>query len=127
MKFEKIEFPNENAKNLTGPYSPVLKVGPFVYVSGQRPIDSNGVIPEGIEAQTAQCLRNLEAQLKLAGADMKDVIRTHVFLADLNDFAVMNTVYKERFPAPYPTRTTVGAQLRGILVEIECEAVLPQE
>ena len=110
----------------SGPYSPILKVGPFLYVSGQRPCDSDGIIPEGIEAQTEQCIKNLEKQLSCAGAGLKDVVRTHVFLSDLSDFATMNEVYKKMFPAPFPCRTTVGAQLRGILIEIECDAVLPE-
>lgn len=126
MEFKKSAVTGDSAQALTGPYSPVLKAGPFIYVSGQRPAAPDGTIPEGIEAQTRQCLENLRGQLQLAGADMKDVLRTHVFLTDLDNFAKMNAVYQEMFPEPYPTRTTVGAQLRGILVEIECEAVLPE-
>lgn len=126
MKFEKQTVANQEVKNLTGPYSPALLVGPFVYVSGQRPTDpETGDIPEGIEAQTAQCIRNLEQQLIAAGASLKDVVRTRVYLTDLQNFSAMNNVYRQMFPAPYPTRTTVGVQLRGILVEIECEALLP--
>lgn len=126
MNFKKSTIASSQAGAVTGPYSPVLKAGPFIYVSGQRPAAEDGTIPEGIEAQTRQCLENLRKQLQLAGADMKDVLRTHVFLSDTSDFAKMNAVYMEMFPEPYPTRTTVGAQLRDILVEIECEAVLSE-
>ena len=126
MNFEKTIISEAQAGTTTGPYSSILRAGPFLSVSGQRPAAADGTIPEGIEAQTRQCLENLRSQLRLAGADMKDVLRTHVFLADTSDFAKMNEVYMEMFPEPYPTRTTVGVQLRNILIEIECEAILPE-
>lgn len=126
MNFFKKTFIDARSNGSTSPLSSVLTAGPFVYVSGQRPVDPDtGVIPEGIEAQTAQCIRNLEYQLSLAGASLKDLVRTHVYIVDQNDFTAMNKVYREMIPEPYPTRTTAGVQLRNILVEIECEAVLP--
>jgi 2-iminobutanoate/2-iminopropanoate deaminase len=99
--------------------------GRFVYVSGQGPFRDGEPAPETIEEQTRVALDNLRRVLEEAGAGLGDVVRCGVFLADLDDFAAMNAVYAEKFPEPLPARTTVGAQLPGIKVEIDCVAVLP--
>lgn len=108
-----------------GPYSPGLKVGNLVFVSGQGPIDTDGnIVGVEIEEQTAQVLENIKVILEAAGANMSDVVKATVHLADLDSFARFNGVYKTYFPDPKPTRTTVGSQLMGILVEIDVIAVL---
>ena len=102
-----------------GPYSQGIAAGQTVYVSGQLPIDpATGAIPEGIAAQTAQSLKNIQATLA-------DVVKTTVFLADMNDFAEMNKVYGEYFAQPFPARSAVQvAKLpKGAPLEIECIAV----
>ena len=107
-----------------GPYSQAIKVGGLVYTSGQIPIiPATGQFPEGgIKEQTRQSLTNVQSILKEAGVSMADVIKTTVFLADMNDFADMNAVYAEFFTeGQYPARSAVevGALPKGALVEIE--------
>ena len=100
------------APGAIGPYSQAIDAGPFVYASGQIPIDpATGLIPEGIKAQTAQSLAN--------------VVKTTVFLADMGDFVPMNEVYGETFTAPYPARSAVAVKElpKKVLVEIEVIAV----
>jgi 2-iminobutanoate/2-iminopropanoate deaminase len=95
-------------------------------VSGQGPIRDGEVVSGTIEEETEIVLGNLRTIVEAAGATLADVVRVGVFLADLGDFAAMNAVYESTFPAPLPARTTVGAQLPGIKVEIDCVAVLPE-
>jgi 2-iminobutanoate/2-iminopropanoate deaminase len=110
----------------SGPYSPgIIAEGRFVYVSGQGPIRDGVVIGESVGEQTKITLDNLAAVLAEADAGLADVVRCGVFLADMTDFDAMNRVYADVFPRPLPARTTVGAALAGILVEIDCVAVLP--
>jgi 2-iminobutanoate/2-iminopropanoate deaminase len=109
-----------------GAYSPgVIAEGRFVYVSGQGPLRDGEVVSGTIEEETELVLENVASVLAEAGASLADVVRCGVFLADLDDFAAMNEVYGRTFPEPLPARTTVGAQLPGIKVEIDCVAVLP--
>ena len=106
-----------------GPYSQAIQVGNLVYTSGQIPIDpATGVFVEGgIREQTRQSLLNVKAILEEAGLTMSDVVKTTVFLADMNDFADMNAVYAEFFAEPYPARSAVAVKMlpKGALVEIE--------
>lgn len=108
-----------------GAYSPALRAGDFVYVSGQVPKDPRtGEIPADVEAQTRQTLANVRAALAAAGATLDDVVSVLVHLADIEDWGKFNAVYKETFRAPYPTRTVVGAHLHGFLVEITVVAYI---
>lgn len=106
-----------------GPYSQAIRVGNLVYTSGQIPIDpATGVFAEGgIKEQTQQSLCNVKAILEEAGLSMSDVVKTTVFLADMNDFADMNSIYAEFFVEPYPARSAVAVKTlpKGALVEIE--------
>jgi 2-iminobutanoate/2-iminopropanoate deaminase len=105
-----------------GPYSQAVTFGNLVMTSGQIPLTPDGTPVEGgIEAQTRQVLDNLVAVLAAAGTDLGRVVKTTVFLADMNEFAAMNAVYAEYFQAPYPARSTVQvARLpRDVRVEIE--------
>ena len=109
-----------------GPYSQAVQVGNLVYTSGQIPIDpATGVFVEGgIKEQTRQSLLNVKAILEEAGLTMSDVVKTTVFMADMNDFSDMNTVYAEFFAEPYPARSAVAVKTlpKGALVEIEAVA-----
>jgi 2-iminobutanoate/2-iminopropanoate deaminase len=110
-----------------GAYSPgVIAEGRFVYVAGQAALRDGAVVSGTVEEETRLALANLRAVLAEAGADLEDVVRVGVYLADIEDFAVMNAVYAEIMPAPLPARTTIGASLPGIKVEIDCVAVLPE-
>ncbi len=104
-----------------GPYSPCLRMGDFVFVSGQGPLNNEGkMVGETIEEQTAQVLENIKVLLEAAGATMADVVKSTVHLADLSSFQRYNQVYATYFPDPKPTRTTVGSQLlHSMLVEID--------
>jgi len=112
-----------------GPYSHAVRAGDFVYVSGQVAInpETNKIEPATVAAETRRTIENIRAILKAAGADLSDVIKCSVFLADIRDFAAMNEVYAEYFGAAKPARTTVQATLpaQGIKVEIDCVAYRP--
>ena len=109
-----------------GPYSQAIKVGNIIYTSGQLPIDpATGVFPEGdIKDQTRQSLTNVKAIIEEAGLTMANVVKTTVFMADMNDFADMNSVYAEFFSEPYPARSAVAVKTlpKDALVEIEVVA-----
>ena len=103
-----------------GPYSQGIVTDMLVFVAGQGPMDAaTRHIPEGIENQTHQALRNVRSILQVSGATMDDVVKATVHLAHLNDFDDFNRVYRGYFHEPYPARTTVGSELPGILVEID--------
>ena len=109
-----------------GPYSQAIQVGNLVYTSGQIPIDpATGVFVEGgIKEQTRQSLINVRSILEEAGLSMSNVVKTTVFMADMNDFADMNAVYAEFFTELYPARSAVAVKTlpKGALVEIEVVA-----
>lgn len=109
------------------PLSPAVRAGDFIYVSGQVPTGSDGKVVEGgIEAQTRQVMNNIAAALKLAGAEMSDVIKTTVILVDAKEFGAFNAVYGSFFPQNPPARTTLEAKLMiDIRVEIEAVAYKP--
>jgi 2-iminobutanoate/2-iminopropanoate deaminase len=111
-----------------GAYSPAIKAGNLLFVSGQIPIDpATGALIDGdITAQTEQVMRNLGALLRAAGVGFDHVVRTTVFLADMGDFAAMNEVYGRHVTAPPPARATVQvARLpRDVRIEVDAIAVL---
>lgn len=118
----KTPIATEKAPGAIGPYSQAIDCGPFLFASGQIPINpETGEIPEGITEQTRQSLRNVKAILEAAGLTMDNVIKTTVYLADMGDFADMNAVYAEAFSAPYPARSAVAVRElpKKVLVEIE--------
>ncbi len=100
-----------NAPKAIGPYSAALRAGQLLFVSGQVPLDPDtGMMIEGdIGTQTRRVLQNIGALLESAGLSMQHVVRTTVFLADMNDFAPMNETYRTFFAEPYPARSTVQA------------------
>ncbi len=114
------------APSAIGPYSQAIQVGNLVYTSGQIPIDpaTGQIVEGGIEAQTRQSLLNVQAILKEAGVTMSSVVKTTVFMADMNDFPAMNAVYAEFFTQPFPARSAVAVKTlpKGALIEIEVVA-----
>ena len=115
-----------NAPAAIGPYSQAIQVGNLVYTSGQIPIDptTGALVEGGIKEQTRQSLLNVRAVLEEAGMSMDNVVKTTVFMADMNDFTDMNAVYAEFFSEPYPARSAVAVKTlpKGALVEIEVVA-----
>jgi 2-iminobutanoate/2-iminopropanoate deaminase len=111
-----------------GPYSPALKVGNLLFLSGQIPLDpaSGEIVAGDIRAQTTRVLDNMGELLKAGGADFSSVARTTIFLADLADFIAVNEIYATYFSAPYPARATVQvARLpKDVRIEIDAIAVL---
>ena len=107
-----------------GAYSQGLRAGDFVFVSGQGPLDpkTGKVVGDTIEEQTARVLENIKAVLEAGNASMADVVKVSAHLSDMSLFERYNRVYASFFPDPKPTRTTVGSQLPGILVEIDAIA-----
>ena len=107
-----------------GPYSPAIVADGFVFVAGQGPVNpkTNELELGDVQFETRRTLENIQIILSAAGSSLRDVVRVGVFLADMNDFAAMNEVYREFFPEAPPARTTVGAQLPKIKVEIDCIA-----
>ena len=116
------------AARAIGPYSPALRVGNLLFLSGQIPLDpASGQLVEGdIRVQTTRVMENLGELLKAGGATFEQVARTTIFLADMNDFAVVNDIYAAYFLEPYPARATVQvARLpRDVRVEIDAIAVI---
>jgi 2-iminobutanoate/2-iminopropanoate deaminase len=115
----------EQAPAAVGPYSHAVAAGPFVFVSGQIPINRQGeMVPGDIVVQTVQVMENLKAILATAGLSLGDVVKTTVFLKDMADFAEMNRVYGEFFPENPPARSTlqVAGLARNAAVEIEAIA-----
>jgi 2-iminobutanoate/2-iminopropanoate deaminase len=111
-----------------GPYSPAVKVGNFLFLSGSIPLDpvSGQLVEGGIKEQTTRVLENIKTLLAAAGADFNNVARTTVFMVDLGEFAAMNEVYASYFTAPYPARSTVQVVKlpRDVRVEIDVIAIL---
>jgi 2-iminobutanoate/2-iminopropanoate deaminase len=108
-----------------GPYSPAVQAGSLLFISGQVPIDpaTGAVVGGGIAAETRRVLENVRALVEAGGLTMADVVRTTVYLADLNDFAAMNAVYSEFFQAPCPARSTVQVARLPRDVRIEIDAI----
>ncbi len=125
MKNESIT--SSKAPTAIGPYSQGIKSNRLVFTSGQLPIDpKTGQMPEGIEAQTAQSLKNIKAILEAAETKMENVVKVLIFLKDMNDFSKMNDVYAKFFTGIFPARSCVQAARlpKDALVEIEAIATI---
>ncbi|ORX90005.1 YjgF-like protein [Basidiobolus meristosporus CBS 931.73] len=122
---------SENAPAAIGPYSQAMTANGFIFVSGQLPVNpkSGNIESNDVKEQTRQSLTNIRAILKEAGADFSNVLKTNVFLKDMNDFASMNEVYAELMGESRPARAAVEvARLpKDALVEIECVAVVSKQ
>lgn len=117
----------DNAPKALGPYSQAIEAGGMVFASGQVPIDpaTDQFVEGGIKEQTRQSLTNAQNILKEAGTDFAHVVKTTVFLSDMDNFAAMNEVYAEFFAQPFPARSAVAVKTlpKNALVEVECIAV----
>src|SRR6185437_3452127 len=112
------------APDPAGAYSQAIRVGDFIFTAGQGPLDpsSGEVVGSNIAEQTEAVISNIAAILAAAGAELEDVVKTTVHLADLSDFPDFDATYRRLFSEPLPVRTTVGSRLAGILVEIDAVA-----
>lgn len=122
-------FPHQ-APTPRGPYSPAVRAGDFIFVSGQGPVDpvTDKISPGDIQQQTHVTLKNIRTILEACGAGLGDVVKCSVFLRDASDFKAMNEVYAHFFPTDRPARTTVEAKFHtaDMLVEIDCVAYKPR-
>lgn len=111
--------------SLVGPYSPAVEAGDLIYFSGQIPIDySSGRIIEGdVKEQTLQCLKNLTMVLEASNVTADDIVKTTVYLTDIEDFIEVNTVYGEYFKKPYPARTAIAVAALPLGSKVEIEAI----
>lgn len=109
-----------------GAYSPAIRAGNLVFVSGQVPKDprTGAIVGEDVAEQTRQVLENAERALTAAGATLGDVVSVTAYLSSMDDWRAFDAVYREILRPPYPTRTTVGVDLRGFLVELNFIAVV---
>ena len=127
MSLNRTVIHTDSAPKAIGPYSQAIRAGDFIFAAGQTPIDpATGNLVEGeIETQTRRVLDNIKAVLEAAGSGLDKVVKTTVFMTNLGDFARMNAVYAEYFPANPPARSTVqvAALPKGAMVEIECVAI----
>lgn len=110
---------------VVGPYSPAVEAGEFIYFSGQIPIDyTTGKIIDGdIKAQAQQCLKNLSELLETVDINSDKIVKTTVYLADINDFAAVNEVYGAYFKPPYPARTAIAVAALPLGSKVEIEVI----
>ena len=117
----------DKAPAAVGPYSQAIEANGFIFASGQLPIDpsTNAFAEGGVKEQTRQSLTNARNVLAAAGVDLSHVVKTTVFLSDMDNFAAMNEVYAEFLKEPYPARSAIAVKAlpKGALVEVECIAV----
>ena len=114
----------EKAPAAIGPYSQAIITNGFVFASGQIPIiPETGALAEGLEAQAHQVFKNLSELLKAAGSDMSKVVKTTVFIKDMNDFGTVNGIYAQYFTEPFPARSCVEVARLPKDVLVECEVI----
>lgn len=115
----------ENAPKAIGPYSAGVKIGGFVFTAGQLGInpETGSIVNGGIETETRQALKNLRAVLEAGGSSLSNVIKTTVFLRDMNDFTTMNAVYAEFFSENFPARSAVQVARLPLDAQVEIEAI----
>jgi 2-iminobutanoate/2-iminopropanoate deaminase len=117
----------EKAPKPAGPYSHAVVADGFVFISGQGPVDpETGTMPDAFAEQVRQTLRNVRTILEASGSGLDDVVKVNAYVTDLTRFQEFNEVYEEFFRHDPPARTTVGASLLGILVEVDCIARLKE-
>ncbi|CAO1624145.1 unnamed protein product [Sympodiomycopsis kandeliae] len=105
-------------------YSHVTQAGPYIYVSGQLPVNTTGQLISGnVQDHTKQCILNIEKALKSIGADLNDLVKCNIFLKDMGDFNAINEVYSKMLPSPKPSRTCVQAGKLPMDTDIEIEAI----
>ena len=121
-------FQPEGMQPPAGAYSPAVRAGDFVFIAGQVPKDpvTGALVGSDVREQTRAVLANAQRALEAAGAALTDVVAVTAYLASMEDWKAFDDVYREMMPVPWPTRTTVGAELRGFLVEITMTAWAPR-
>ena len=118
----------DNAPEPAGPYSHAVVANGLVYISGQGPIQpETGEMPDSFEAQVRQTLSNVKTILEAAGSGLDHVVKVNAYITDLTRFSQFNEVYKEFFQNAPPARTTVATALLGMLVEVDCVAIVEQD
>ncbi len=122
---EKKQVHTDLAPAAIGPYSQAIDLGSLVFTSGQIPVAPDGTVSDDVAEQTRQCLENLKAVLEAAGSSMDRVVKTTVFITDMDQFGVINEVYAKFFAQPYPSRSCVQvAKLpKGVSIEVEAIAL----
>jgi 2-iminobutanoate/2-iminopropanoate deaminase len=119
----------DKAPKAIGPYSAAVKIGNLVFTSGQLGIDpkTGELVPGGIEAETRQALQNVGSVLEAAGSKFENILKVTVYLRDINEFGLMNSIYKEYFTSDFPARSAfqVAALPKGGAIEIEAIAEIP--
>jgi len=119
---------NEEVPKAIGPYSPAIKVGNLVFISGQLPIDpaTGEIVGDDIEVQTKKSLENLKAVLKPYSIDFENIVKVTIFLTNMDDFSIVNKIYSNYFKEEFPARSCVEvARLpKGAKIEIECIAII---
>jgi len=114
----------DQAPAAIGPYSQAIRVGDFIFASGQIPLTAAGELVEGDAAtQFTQCLSNVKAVLSAAGLNLNDVVKTTVFLTDMADFAAVNEVYGQHFSEPFPARSAVAVAALPKAAKVEIEVI----
>ena len=114
----------DDAPQAIGPYSQAVSIGDLIYTSGQIPLNSEGILVEGdIKTQTKQVLTNLSEVLKEAGSSLNNVVKTTIFLSDMDSFKEVNEVYAEFFGEHKPARSTVAVKTLPLNVDIEIEVI----
>lgn len=121
----KKEIVTNNAPKAIGPYSQGIDASPFVFTSGQIPIDpaTGKVVSDDIKEQTVQVFKNLKGILEESGLSFDNVVKTTVFITDMADFAAVNEIYKEYFNAPFPARSCVQVAALPLGVKVEIETI----
>ena len=117
-------FEAKNGPKAIGPYSPAVKLGDFVYVSGQLPINEKNEIDETIELQTKACLENMKNLLANQNLELRHVVKTTVYMTDLKEFEKFNEVYAQYFQQPYPARSCVQVTALPKNAKVEIEALV---
>lgn len=117
-------FQAKEAPKALGPYSPGVKLGDFVYLSGQLPLDNEGNMPDSMEAQTHQVCKNMVDLLATMNLELRHVVKTTCFLSNMDDFEVFNEVYATYFKEPYPARSCVEVSRLPKNAKVEIEALV---
>ena len=127
----KTEIISKKAPNTIGPYSQAVKIGDLIFCSGQIAIDprTGNLVNGGVKEQTLQVMENLKSVVQAGGSSLENIVKTTVFLQDMDDFPMMNEVYEAYFHKPFPARATIAVSKlpKGALVEIECIAFISKE
>jgi 2-iminobutanoate/2-iminopropanoate deaminase len=125
---KKLIIETNDAPKAIGPYSQAVSAGGFLFTSGQIPLcrESGQIVGQSVEAQTKKALENLSAVLLAGGSDLTKVVKTTVFIKDMNDFSKINEIYGQFFAAPYPSRSCVEVSRlpKEVLIEIEAVAIV---